>query len=55
MNDSFGAKKGETFRLQLDFKNEHEAELAFKELISGNKALTDYKKCNVNNAYNNCF
>lgn len=55
MNELFGAKKGETFRLQLNFKNEHEAELAFEELVSGDKNLADYKKHNVNKAYNDCF
>lgn len=40
---TWSPKRGETFRLQLDFKSYDEAKEAYIELINGNKTLKDYK------------
>ena len=38
----FGPKKGETFRLQVDFENNETAINAFRDILFGEKKLYDF-------------
>lgn len=40
----FSPKRNKTFRVDLRFENQEEAEVAFHELKNGNKALLDFQE-----------
>lgn len=41
-DDPFGVKRGEEFRLEIDFETEEKAKEAFYSLEKGEKSLKDY-------------
>lgn len=46
-------KEGESFRLELNFKNRKESEKAYEKIVSGEHTFKDYLK-NIDPRYRDC-
>lgn len=54
-SEQFKPRKGKTFRVQYDFKDEVEASQTFSELIKGTKTLKDIEKYLCDKRYKDCI
>lgn len=55
LDGQFSPKRNRRFRLELSFNTHKEAEKAFKQLLDGDKVITDFKENIRDERYKDCI